>query len=145
MTKLFDCLIPAAAALLLTAGSALAAEVLPPERQAGTISYRSGGVGQDESAAMKAAAARYPLALTFTARIGRRDAYIAGVKVHIAAADGGTVLEVTSDGPFLLVDLPAGSYKVTAENDGVARSRNVQIKAGAHSAMVFGWIDNSQQ
>jgi hypothetical protein len=145
MTKRLHHLIPTAVALLLTAGSALAGEMLPPERQAGSIGYRSGGVGQDESAAMKAAAARYPLALTFTARIGKRDAYTAGVKVRIAAAGGATVLEVSSDGPFLLVDLPAGSYQVTAENGGVAKSRNVRIKAGAHSAVVFEWTDSSQQ
>lgn len=145
MIKRFDCLIPITVALLLAAGGALAGEGLPPERQAGAIVYRSGGVGQEESAAMKAAAARYPLALTFTARIGKRDAYTAGIRVRITAASGATVFEATSDGPFLLLDLPAGRYTVTAENGGVAQSRSVRIQAGGHSAMVFGWTDNSQQ
>lgn len=112
---------------------------LPPVQQAGSGSYICGGIGLDESTAIKAAAAHYPLQLTFAVSIGQRSAYVADAKVSITAADGTSALNVTCDGPYLLADLPAGRYKVAAEVDGVSKSQTTVLAKGLHKKLVFLW------
>jgi hypothetical protein len=126
-----------AAGVLLTFGLATAQSLVPAEQHEAGVSYRAGGVGEAESAAMKAEAANYPLALLFTARIGGRQAYLAAVKVHIAKADGATVLDSWCDGPYLLVNLPAGDYRITALHGPESRTQIVRIAADGHRQLVF--------
>ncbi|MDR3419446.1 MAG: hypothetical protein P4L83_24980 [Nevskia sp.] len=132
-------------ALLLMACVSADERYLPPAQQAGNVSYICGGIGLDESDAMKAAASKHSLALTFTAHIGKRDAYTADVKVTIAGADGKAVLDATCDAPYFLVDLPAGKYKVTAVSGGVSKSQTVDIAAGGHKKVVFAWASTQQE
>ena len=78
------------------------------------MQYVSGGIGLDESEALKAAAKDYPLALTFAAQVGGKADYVADVTVAIHDGQGKPVLRATSEGPYMLVKLPAGDYKVSA-------------------------------
>ncbi len=50
-----------------------------PFKHQGAVQYVSGGIGIDESEAMKAAASDYPLALTFAAQRDGKADYVAGV------------------------------------------------------------------
>ncbi|WP_051748956.1 hypothetical protein [Nevskia soli] len=118
---------------------------LPPLRHVGDISYRNGGIGVDESQALKAEAERYPLTLVFAARIGKRDAYTSAVKVTIVKADGSSTLEVNSEGPYLLVDLPIGNYRITAISNGRSKSQSVAILAGSRRQVVFEWPEENQE
>ncbi len=119
---------------LLAFGSALAAAM--PVQTAGDIRYVSGGIGSDEVAAIKEQAGNYSLVLEFAERAGKRERYIADVDVDISGARGAPVLSVRTDGPFLLVDLPAGSYKVSATYKGNTQSRVIQVGSGTTHA---GW------
>ena len=111
---------------------------LPAERTQGTVTYLTGGIGSDESAAMIAARAKYPLALEFIEKAKPRDNYLGAVDVTIENASG-EVLHATSDGPFLFARLPAGKYIVRAEDRGRVKERYVIVAPGKHKQVVFEW------
>ena len=111
---------------------------LPAERTQGTITYLTGGIGSDESAAMIAARAQYPLALEFLQKATPRDQYMGAVDVTIEDASG-EVLHATSDGPFLFARVPAGKYVVRADDDGRVQTRHVTVAPGKHQHVVFEW------
>jgi len=127
---------------LVTAMSAnaMATTALPPEHMVGNVSYVSGGVGKDEADAMKQAAARYPLELTFVTREkDGHEAYLAGDKVVVRDQEGRIVLNARADGPFLLAKLPAGRYVVEAIDHGQAHKRSVTVVPDKHERVVFAW------
>ncbi|PPA75771.1 carboxypeptidase regulatory-like domain-containing protein [Achromobacter spanius] len=124
----------AIAGVLSTAQAAL-----PAVQQQGSVQYISGGIGIDESEAMKAAAKDYPLSLTFAAqREGKAD-YVASVAVVIRDAQGKEVLKTTAEGPYMLIKLPAGTYKVSATYEGRAQEREVNVQGAGSGRAVFEW------
>jgi Zn-dependent alcohol dehydrogenase len=130
------------AAALVAAGAlpamSMVAPNLPAERTQGTVTYLTGGVGSDVSAAMLAARAQYPLALEFVRKAKPRDEYLGDVDVTIEDSSG-EVLHATSDGPFLFARLPEGKYIVRAEDDGRVKMRHVRVAPGKHEQVVFEW------
>jgi hypothetical protein len=130
--------LPLAAAAALACGSAGASMALPAVQHEGTVSYLTGGVGLDEAQAMKQQAVHYPLALEFVEQAGQRGEYSAGEQVQIRNASGKTVLSATAGGPFMLVNLPDGRYRVSAVDDGHREVRNVTL-SGKHDRVAFVW------
>lgn len=129
-------------ATLFLTGSALAADeaALPAAKQAGDVTYVSGGVGLDESNAMKAQAGKYALSVLFAAHMGgKRDVYTSPAQVTITKSDNTQVLDIKPDGPYLLVNLPAGKYRINATDGQRSRTQAVTISAGAHKHLVFAW------
>jgi hypothetical protein len=126
---------------------------LPAATTVGSASFLSGGIGIDESEAMKAAAPRYALELIFSARntnspgsvpgttAAANAAYTADVQVKISDHSGKTVIDTVSQGPYLLANLPDGSYQVQASTDGVVKTQKTVIKKGAHQRLVFSWAE----
>lgn len=112
--------------------------VLPPERSQGAVTYISGGIGKDESEAMKQAASRYSLSIEM-ASAGPRAQYVSDVKIDIRDQKGTTVLSVTSDGPFLLANLPPGRYTVNAAKNGKSQQRDIVVAPGAHPRAMFSF------
>lgn len=103
----------------------------PSMKSAGAGRYVCGGVGAEESNAMRAAMKDHPLSLLF-ARPG--GAYLADVQVTVKDAQGGTALAMRTDGPVCLVDLPAGRYTVEAESEGVVKTQVVSLGEGSKVA-----------
>jgi hypothetical protein len=116
---------------------ALATEELPPLQTYGGVSYVSGGVGLDESTAVKAAAKDFTLSLLFVQT--KRGEYLADVKVSIRDKEGALVLEAVSDGPMLLARLPAGLYKISAEHEGTALVKTVRVDSKRVTQAAFVW------
>jgi hypothetical protein len=112
---------------------------LPPAHEQGTVTYISGGVGDDQAKAMNHVAKYYPLELEFLHKAKPKDEYLADVKVRIKDMHQKMVLNVTSEGPFLLAKLPEGKYTISAEQNGKIETRDVQIAAGKHRRLVFEW------
>ncbi len=80
-----------------------------PIYQVGTLRYISTGVGIEER---RATYPSFPLKVIFADRSG---AYVTAVAVAILDREGQTILEFAQEdivGPWLLVDLPRGSYTV---------------------------------
>ena len=100
---------------------------LPAERSQGSVTYVSGGIGKDESDAMKQAASRYSLAIEMASPASPRAQYVADVKIDIRDQRGATVLSTISDGPILLANLPPGRYTVNAARNGASQQRNIVV------------------
>jgi len=126
----------AALCVALAAAKVAAQPALPPVQQSGEIRYVTGGIGLDESSAMRAAAPQYNLRLTFAAVSGE---YLAGARVVLRDAQGRALLETSSEGPYLFFRLPSGKYQVSAENAGETITRPVQVRDKQASELIFRW------
>jgi len=119
---------PAAMLLALALGlggfHASAQSQVPPMRGEGAARHVCGGIGSDESTAMRLAMKSHPLSLLFARADG---AYVADVDVTIRDAKGDTALALHAAGPICLVDLPAGRYGVEARADGRTLTHEVTL------------------
>lgn len=106
-------------------GLALSAQAqVPPMRGEGAARHACGGIGSDESTAMRLAMKSHPLSLLFARADG---AYVADVDVTIRDAKGDTALALRAGGPICLIDLPAGRYGVEARADGRTLTHEVTL------------------
>ncbi|HXZ49421.1 MAG TPA: hypothetical protein VEG27_10395 [Usitatibacter sp.] len=123
-----------ALALALPAG----ATALPEAQTENGITYVSGGIGHDEATAMRAAEKNYPLSLVFSA--GKDNEFLADLKVQIKNKEGKVVLSEASQGPIMLVKLPAGRYTLeVTRHDGKTEHRTVEVTAMGHRQVAFHW------
>lgn len=110
------------------ASNAVQAQQPAPMQSAGAVQYRCGGIGLDESTAMRSAMPSYPLALLFAAADGE---YLADVSVRLS---GASTAAFTASGPVCLLQLPHGKYTVTATTkDGREKSQTVDVGASSKS------------
>ncbi|MBB5410237.1 hypothetical protein HDG34_004190 [Paraburkholderia sp. HC6.4b] len=109
---------------------------MPETQQQGDISFVTGGVGRDESTALRQARRQWPLSLQFT---GPGASYVADVQVKIAKAGGATVFEATSKGPYMLVRLPQGRYTVNATYGSVTRRETVNVRGNGSARATFAF------
>ena len=109
------------------------------------VRYTSGGIGSDESDAMKAAASQWPLSLEFAVKAGSQAQYASGVQVRMRNQQGATVLDATSQGPFMLVKVPPGAYRIEATLNGKAVQRSVTVRSGHPTRAVFEWSAGMNQ
>jgi len=113
---------------------------LPPAQHSGQVEYVSGGIGQDESSAFRQARGNYPLALTFAVEGGGGSSpYASGVDVVVENRQGQRLLNVTSDGPYLLARLAPGTYKVNAAYNGQLQTREVTVPQSGTADVKFAW------
>lgn len=118
---------------------AVADEALPAVQQAGAVTFLSGGIGTDQALAIKHAMPQYSLALTFVGTTRHGNEYLSDVPVTIVNSRGDTVLDTSTDGPFMLASLPAGRYKVDASYNGRTQRRVVNISKSTHARQMFSW------
>ncbi len=126
----------AVGAALAMAALQAAATTLPPSQTENGITFVNGGVGHDEAAAMKTEARHYPLSITFSA--AKDHEFVADVKLTIRSKSGREVLR-TSAGPITLLNVPAGSYAITAELKGTTLHRSVHVKSQGGTEVDFHW------
>lgn len=129
-------------AVLMAGALCLAASAraeLPATQYYGSVEYVTGGFGIDESTAMKAAMPDYPLTFTFAASDGNRSAYVSKVQVVIRDHYDTTILNVESQGPFLLARLAPGIYQVHVTYQNQTQSRPVTVTDAKSARMVFEW------
>lgn len=107
----------------------------------GNVSFISGGVGEDDTAAMKSAAAAYSLELQFVRKATPRDEFLSDVKVTIRDRSRNVVLDTVTEGPFLLAKLPGGTYQVEAEHYGVTKRQTVNVSSGKRGRAMFVWTN----
>lgn len=112
---------------------------LPVMKTWGEVSYLTGGIGSDESRAIRAELGKHPLSITLAARSEGKDVFVAAVPVVIRDAGGKVILEVTSEGPYLLADLPPGRYQVTAIYRGEEKRAQAEVAAGKPARLTFVW------
>jgi hypothetical protein len=128
MSKAFAHLI--LAALLATAAAQVqvrAAASPDVVETAGTIVYVTGGIGEEERAALKKIEKQFNLKLVFARKDG---AFVSDVAVAIKTPSGKVVLADQAQGPIFMVKLPAGSYVVEATLEGNTIQRKVTVGKG---------------
>lgn len=118
--------------------SPVCAAALTPQHS-GSVVYVTGGVGDSEIALIKQMMPDYPLSMTFTEMQNGSAVFLADVPVTVRTAHGGSVLDVRTNGPYLLVKLPAGTYEITASDKGRTETRTVILKDHSHARVVFEW------
>lgn len=129
------------AALMLWASLAWA-QNLPGMQSRNGVQYLSGGIGKDEADAMKQAEAGFPLTLEFASSTSRqaddeRAPHVSGTNVNIVDERGNDVLNVRSEGPLLLVDLPSGRYTVDAQWNGVRKRKDISLTGDRRQHVMF--------
>ena len=127
------------AAVLCGAALFSSAQGLPAVQRSGSVEYVSGGIGKDESTAMQAAAAQWPLALEFAVTGAERAQFASDVQVAVRDSAGRVVLDAVSDGPFLLARIAPGAYSVEATLQGRVQRRQVTLRQGASAKVMFSW------
>lgn len=100
------------------------------------VPHLSGGVGDEELAALRARKAEFNVQLLFAEK--GSGSYVAGVKLDIRNA-GGAVLALDSAGPFVLAKLVPGRYWITAESGGKVQSRQFDVRKGQSRSANFYW------
>ena len=121
-----------ASALTLVQAQAQAESGVPALRSEGPVRYACGGIGVDESTAMRAATKSHPLSLLFARADG---AYLADVTVTLTRS-GGAPVNLRAGGPVCLIDLPAGNYTVEAVADSMRKRQTVTV-GGAPKTLDF--------
>ena len=130
--------------LLLACALVVAAPVvraeLPAAQSQGAVSWVSGGIGEGAAADFKAAQSHYALSIEMSRRALPKNEYVSDADVKIVDAKGVAVLQTKADGPFMLVKLPPGTYRIEATLDGkTAKSRALKVgsKGSTHASLVF--------
>jgi hypothetical protein len=129
-----------AAAALVMGSAAVFAAGLPAEQQAGGVSYVTGGVSDEEASLFKQARTDYPLSIELVQKAGAHNAFTADARVKVTDSAGNVVLDAKADGPFMLVRLPAGNYRVEATLNGRSAGTKpvtVGAKGSAQAMLVF--------
>ncbi|MGB7816322.1 MAG: carboxypeptidase-like regulatory domain-containing protein [Methylotenera sp.] len=127
--------------IALPVGTLMSAPMRMQEQLVGNVIYITGGVGRSEAAVMRNFAKDYLLEVSFIQKQpGQREEFLADVKVQILDEQQNVVLDVTTDGPFLLANLPQGNYLVTAEHHGEAKQQKVNVDANKHQKIEFKWL-----
>ena len=88
------------------------------------VAVECSGIGEEERA--MAESVPYTLKLVYAEPDG---SYLGAVQTRITGS-GGELVNVQCPGPWVLVDLPPGTYEVTATLRGQTKSRRVTIGSG---------------
>ncbi len=124
-------------------------DLMPTVVEAEGIKYITGGVGESESNMMKALAKDYPLEIILVQRSKEvknpedeeisKEEYLADIKIQIQDHHLNNVLDIATDGPYLLADLASGKYRITADHNGSVKQQWVTVDTHNHQKVVFWW------
>jgi len=113
---------------------------LPQVQSQGQAEFITGGVGKDESEAIAQAAGTWPLMLELSQSAATpRAEFISDVQITIKDKSGNTVLDMRSEGPYVLVKLPAGKYSLDATYESKTLHRNVSLEKGRSVRLSLMW------
>ncbi|QXX79048.1 carboxypeptidase regulatory-like domain-containing protein [Alcaligenes faecalis] len=132
-------LIGIAMSLALLSSPIAHAQELPPSQYYGSTEYVSGGIGSDEAQLFRMVRSTFPLSVNFSAQQGERIAYISDVQLVIRNSADQTVLNSLIDGPYCLIRLGPGSYKVFATYEGQTQERQTTLVEGKPQELNFIW------
>ena len=112
---------------------------LPKSQKQGELIYISGGVGEEESKAIREDAKNWPLVIDFSQYLENRDAWISQVYLRILDAKGNSIFEVNTDGPLLLLKMSSGDYVLMATYGGITKTEKIQIIDGKTLRVSVNW------
>lgn len=104
----------------------------------GGVVYATGAVSNEDLQAVAGEKGRYNLWVTTAAR--GSGAYLSDAQVKICDAADAVVLETMMVGPWLFVDLPAGSYRIETTFEGRTQQRTLRV-GGNRTQQVIVYFD----
>lgn len=100
-----------------------------------STSFVSGGIGAYEKNWFSTHSNEFNLKVSYNDASGHN---LAGVNVTLTDSKNNTVLNTTTEGPFLLVKTNPGSYTLTSTYEGVSQTKKLTIGKGtAHAGVTF--------
>jgi hypothetical protein len=112
---------------------------IPDTQYSQGIAYVSGGVGAEESQAILDEAKQWPLLLELSQLERGRGVWIFGAMIQIQDAQNQIIFEASANGPFILINLPAGDYQLAASYQGVVQKRSINLKLSASQKINLFW------
>jgi hypothetical protein len=112
---------------------------IPNTQYSQGIAYVSGGVGAEESQAILDEAKQWPLLLELSQLERGRGVWIFGAMIQIQDAQNQIIFEASANGPFILINLPAGDYQLAASYQGVVQKRSINLKLSASQKINLFW------
>lgn len=113
---------------------------LPEVQTRSEMSCMMGGIGSDESKALRAEAKKWPLNIEFSERLGNSDAWVSGVRLKIMDAKKNTLFEESCNGPLFLAKLAPGTYDIVASYQGIEKKRQIKIVDGKSERVSMNWV-----
>jgi len=129
----FAAAVLAAIALLPSGAGARSEEVLTAPSG---VTYVSGGAGTEAVDRLRSMEPEFNLKMVFALSSGE---YLADVKVQVVDAANRLVLDTSTEGPWLLVRLPAGNYQVNASYRRANEHRAVAVGPSSLKTLEFRW------
>lgn len=136
MKKFFPLVFVCLSCLMSSQVMAQSTASTPLEKRYGNVAYISGGIGEEERDEIRLRERDFNLKLLFAERGG---SYLGDVDVVLLNAKGETMLDLKSVGPFLLVQLPGGSYGIKVSANGQIQEGRLSIPAKGQREGVFRW------
>jgi hypothetical protein len=99
--------------------------------------YMTGGVGLEEREIMQSLDADYNLKLSFPELSGD---YLSDVRIMMEDQSGKEIVNMTTNGPWLYVKVPPGTYDVEASFEGETRQiENLHLPKGDRVTRLLHW------
>lgn len=125
-------------AYLLMFGSFAHAQI-PNTLYSEGIAYISGGVGQEESAAIVAEAKQWPLLLELSQIENGRGVWIFGAQIKVLNSLQKVIFNAQANGPYILINLAPGDYQIVGTYQGLEQKRAVTVKANSSQKINIFW------
>ncbi len=107
------------------------------------IAYMTGGIGEEETLAMRPYAKKFTLNLLFSE--GKAGQSVTDVNVNIYNEQSELVFRVKGAKPMLYVNLPAGTYTIVANNNGEKLRHKMTIAENTPQRVILNWKDPSDE
>lgn len=106
-----------------------------PQQKVGDITYITGGIGDEERAALSAAKKDYNVYIMSSNKNGT---FIGDEEITIRDAKGSVLLNVAA-GPLLYLKLPSGAYSLEAMKGEETKKQKITIGTKGASNIQFSW------
>jgi len=103
--------------------------------QNGEIRYITGGIGDEERAALKQMADQYDVHIMSASASG---AFVGDTQIRITSAKGNELLSAAA-GPLFYADLPSGRYTIEASSNGQSKRQTLMVAHGKPAHLNFIW------
>jgi hypothetical protein len=131
--------------ILLALNLVTTAQAAPPQIRisAGGLNYMTGGIGHDEVLEMRPFAKKFTLNLLFSE--GATGRSVTDVNVNIYNEQDEMVFRVRGAKPVLYVNLPAGTYTILANNNGLKLRHKLSIEENINQKVILNWKDEVEE
>ena len=105
------------------------AQLVDAVREVNGVTFVSGGIGSDSREQLTEREKFYNFKLITT--LEGSGKFVTAASITLTSATGAKLVEHVTDGPILLMGLPAGAYVLSATFRGVTRTRKIQVRANS--------------